>query len=256
MAVMRDIIKLSAAWLALSVIYVLLNTGTCAADYYGNGLRYLYQYSYAPLQTGQFRLYYTGTYGTQQIGNYILPNSTYLQQAGVSYGATEHVDIEVYSTMPVGQSVQMPYAGGGSLRYYQATDYVDIAGLADYHMDWTGTSIDQLTLVLSKTMGRLNMTANGTAQHAFAAHKDAIDMYFNAGVSYVANRFVNFGIESQGSDLEATFTQGEAEGGASFILSPVMVFTSADINLLFGPGIEIKNGITSQLIRAALTKTF
>lgn len=256
----KDVKRMALIGILVSVVYLLVNVRAGRADYDDNtGIRYSYQHSYAPLRTGQFQLYYTGTYGTQKSGDSILPNSTYLQQMGVSYGVTDHFDIEVYSTMPTGQAVNVnaPYSGGGSLRYYQATDYVDIAGLADYHNDWTGTPIYQLTFILSKSIGRWNVTANGTAQHASAAHRDAVDMYFDAGTSYSVNRYFSFGVESYAADLEATFNPDEAEGGTSLIISPALVFTLQEgVNFIVGPGVEDKNGKTSQMIRGNLTMTF
>lgn len=256
----RNTLRIVFIGIALASAYSLLTVRTGRADYDDDtGIRYIYQYSYSPLETGQFRLYYTGTYGTQESGDYILPTSTYLQQMGVSYGVTEHFDIEVYSTMLTGQAgnVNTPYTGGGSFRYYHATGYLDVAGLVDYHNDWTRTSMAQLTLILSKTIGRWNITGNGTAQHAFAKDRDAADLHFDAGASYMVNRYFNFGLEASVMDIEAAFEPDEAQGGTSLIISPVLVFTpEKDVNILVGFGFEDKNGITSQMVRGNLTMTF
>ncbi|MGB9736408.1 MAG: hypothetical protein ACPL1H_09305 [bacterium] len=213
--------------------------------------QYAYQYSYAPLGTYQYRLYNITTYGTNQA-------TGFEDQLGVYYGIINHINVGVYTAIPITQT-GIGSQTGAELSFYTHTNIIDINSFFGYVWNSSGPSYVNTRLVMSRDLGRMNITVNAIGSHTYRSGSDPVDLTFAAGAAYSINKFVDVGLEALGEDLEAAFESNEAEGGAVFIVSPVLVFNTekpGGLNLIVGPGYEIKNGVSGAVFRITFAKTF
>lgn len=227
-------------------------TSARADDYLG-ALRYVYQDPYAPIGRNNYRADYMVTYDSRAFSG-----SEAEQYLGVSYGAVHGVDLEVYGTASFTGATREQQMGGAELKYYLPVDAVNLGIVGDYHTNRNGDSITNLRLIVAKSFGRWNITVNGSTEHKFSGESDNLDAFFNAGASYFLNSYAAVGAEVQASDLEAFWIMDEADGGVSYIASPVLMLVSRDLGMQFllGPGAETKDGRFGGIMRASITKSF
>jgi hypothetical protein len=67
---------------------------------------------------------------------------------------------------------------------------------------------------------RLRVAANLHVERVFASDRDALDVLMMAGASYKTLDMLRVGVEYVGQDLEGSFEQDEAEGGAHHYVGP------------------------------------
>lgn len=219
---------------------------------YADGeIQYAYQYSYAPLEDYQSRLYNISTYGTN-------PATGFVNQIGVYYGFIKHINVGVFGAIPITQT-GIGSQIGAELSYYTHTNIINISSFLGYVSNSSGPSYVNVRLVMSRDINRINITINTNGTHTYRSGSDPVDLTFDAGTTYLINRFIKIGLETLGEDLESAFEPDESEGGSTFIVSPIVVLNSGkseELNLIVGPGYQIKNGISGAVLRVIVAKTF
>ena len=156
---------------------------------------------------------------------------TFWARTGLALGdpaatASVSAHAEILADLLSGSSTTRLFIGGGVLRDYAGVPVITARlGAARLGERW-------------QTVGNVRLEHAFEAEEADGARRDALDVVTSAGLSCRAGASTRLGLEAVGEDLEGLIESDEAEGGAKFMVGPMLRYApgASGLELLAGGG--------------------